>query len=71
MESHQLTSMIAMANQIAANLPHDQSQEECDKAVANHLQRFWSRGMKEQIRDYLTQGGEGLSDGAKRALALI
>jgi formate dehydrogenase subunit delta len=71
MESHQLTSMISMANQIAANLPHDQSQDECDKAVASHLQRFWSRGMKEQIRAHLAAGGEGLSEGAKRALALI
>lgn len=71
MESHQLSSMITMANQIAANLPHDQSQEECDKAVANHLQRFWSRGMKEQIRSHLAAGGEGLTDDAKRALALI
>lgn len=71
MDSHQLTSMISMANQIAANLPHDQSQEECDKAVANHLKRFWSRGMKQQIRDHLSAGGAGLSDDAKRALALI
>ena len=71
MESHQLTSMISMANQIAANLPHDQSQEECDEAVASHLQRFWSRGMKQQIRDHLAAGGEGLSDAAKRALARI
>ncbi len=71
MTSHQLNSMITMANQIAANLPHDQSQEENDKAVASHLQKFWSRGMKIQIREYLQQGGEGLSEGAKRAVELI
>lgn len=71
MASHQLTAMIDSANQIAANLPHDQSQAVLDQAVATHMKKFWSRSMKQQIKEYLAQGGEGLSDDARRALALL
>jgi len=51
--------MVHMANQIALNFasyPHD----DAVASVADHLQRFWERRMRQQIIQYVAQGGKGL-----------
>jgi len=51
--------MVHMANQIAqffASYPH----EECVAGVANHLQKFWEKRMRQQLHEYISQGGAGL-----------
>lgn len=50
--SHQLNSLIRMANQIAANNNHKGDQDEVAAIVANHLKKFWARPMKQQIIAY-------------------
>ncbi|WP_299178818.1 formate dehydrogenase subunit delta [uncultured Neptuniibacter sp.] len=69
MGNHQLTSLIKMANQIAANNTHIGNETEEATMVANHLRKFWARSMKQQITDYLIEGGEELSPIAKKAVA--
>lgn len=53
--------MVHMANQIALNFaayPH----EEAVANVANHLKSFWERRMKQQLHEYVAQGGAGLHE---------
>lgn len=53
--------MVHMANQIAlyfASYP----KEEAVAGVADHLQKFWERRMKQQIIQYIAQGGNGLHE---------
>jgi formate dehydrogenase subunit delta len=61
--------LIMMANQIAAF--HRREKPEVAAAeVATHLQRFWEPRMRAAIQAHLDAGGEGLSDIARRAVAL-
>ena len=64
MGNHQLNSLIKMINQIASNQNHV-DEATAAETVSGHIQKFWSRGMKEQICDYLENDGAELSDTAK------
>lgn len=68
MGTHQLTSLIKMANQIAANNTHIGDKAAEAEMVANHLNKFWARPMKEQIKDYLSNDGGELSPVAQLAV---
>jgi formate dehydrogenase subunit delta len=53
--------MVHNANQIAlyfASFPRD----EAIAGVTDHIQKFWERRMKQQIREYTTNGGAGLHE---------
>ena len=59
-------NMIHMANQIAqffASYPH----EEAVAGVADHIQKFWEKRMRQQLREYIGQGGSGLNELALEA----
>jgi len=59
--------MIHNANQIAlyfAGYPR----EEAIAGVTDHLQKFWERRMKQQILEYVAQGGGGLHELALEAV---
>lgn len=71
MTGHQLTSLIKMVNQIAANNSYIGDQDAEAEMVANHLRKFWARSMKQQIKSYLESNGSELSAVAKQAVSLI
>jgi len=53
--------MVHMANQIAnffASYPRPQAVE----GVADHIQRFWEKRMRQQLNDYIARGGSGLDE---------
>jgi formate dehydrogenase subunit delta len=53
--------MVHNANQIAlffASYPR----EEALAGVADHIQKFWERRMRQQLEDYVAQGGAGLHE---------
>jgi formate dehydrogenase subunit delta len=57
----QTEHMVHNANQIAlyfAAYPH----EEAVASVADHIQKFWERRMREQLYAYVAQGGSGLHE---------
>jgi len=59
-------NMIHMANQIAqffASYPH----EEAVAGVADHIQKFWEKRMRQQLSEYIGQGGSGLNELALEA----
>jgi formate dehydrogenase subunit delta len=58
--------MVHMANQIAqffASYPH----EEAVAGVADHIQKFWEKRMRQQLNDYIASGGSGLNELALEA----
>ncbi|MCO4758251.1 formate dehydrogenase subunit delta [Pontibacterium sp.] len=71
MGSHQLASLIRMANQIAENNRHVGDDAAVAKVVSGHLSRFWARSMKQQIQAYLQAGGEELNPAARVAIAQL
>lgn len=62
--------MVHMANQIAQffrSYPH----EEAVAGVANHITKFWERRMRQQLHEYLAQGGGGLDELVREAAQRI
>ena len=60
--------MVHNANQIAlyfASFPH----EEAVAGVADHIKKFWAPRMRQQLDEYLAQGGSGLHPLVKEASA--
>jgi len=58
--------MVHSANQIAqyfASYPH----EEAVAGVADHIQKFWEKRMRQQLHEYIGQGGGGLHELALEA----
>jgi len=58
--------MVHSANQIAqffASYPH----EEAVAGVADHIQKVWEKRMRQQLQDYIGQGGGGLHELALEA----
>jgi len=63
----QSDQMIHMANQIAlffSGYPHD----EALAGVTSHFKQFWERRMRDQIKQYVAQGGSGLHELALEAV---
>ncbi|OAO10470.1 formate dehydrogenase [Roseovarius indicus] len=63
--------MVHMANQIATFFKTQPGGNQVEN-VANHLTDFWDPRMRQQLRNYVDQGGEGLDDiaiGAARMIA--
>jgi formate dehydrogenase subunit delta len=53
--------MIQKANQIALYFAGF-SREEAIEGVRDHIRKFWERGMKDQLIDYVGHGGAGLHE---------
>jgi formate dehydrogenase subunit delta len=53
------SNMVHRANQIALFFA-SYSHEEAVAGIANHFSKFWERRMKDQIQEYVAQGGGGL-----------
>jgi len=60
-----------MANDIGAFFDADSDKVEAAKGVANHLRRFWDPRMRRQIVAHYRDGGDGLKDVTRAAVALL
>lgn len=56
----QSSDIVRMANQIAAYFDAYPKQEALD-GIAMHIHNFWEPRMRNELKAYLDQGGEGLS----------
>lgn len=65
------TKLVHMANQIAANLDYGSDQAKAVDGVADHLRRFWSPLMLDEIVKFIATGDAELSPVAKQALAQL
>ena len=51
--------MVHMANQIAQFFS-SYPREEAVASVADHMNKFWEKRMRQQLHDYVAHGGSGL-----------
>ena len=63
--------LVKMANDVGNFFAAEAEGEAAVNAVAGHLRRFWEPRMRAQIVAHQVQGGVGLSDVARRAVALL
>ena len=68
MKAKQLQSLIKMANEIARNTGARIDAEGSALRTAEHIGKFWTPTMREQLTDYWCRGGEGLDAVVKAAL---
>lgn len=70
--SKSVDNLIRMANDIAENLRHGANDDEiAAEQVANHIRRFWARGMVREIKASLSLKKHQLSDIAEKAVSLL
>ena len=67
----QAEKLVRMANQIAANFDSCSDKKNAVASVVDHLQRFWTPSMLEELVDYHDQGDITLSVVAKQAVAQL
>lgn len=60
--------LIKMANEIALNLAVGTDEVQAASRTAEHLRRFWTREMQQQLLSYQDSGGGGLSAVAASAM---
>lgn len=53
--------MVTMANQIAGFFKTQPGDDHAER-VADHLRDFWEPRMRDQLRAYVAEGGDGLDD---------
>ena len=70
MSGQTLDRLIYMANQIAREFTNQRPHEAVD-ATWDHLWHFWDPRMRSMIVAHLREGGEGLGDVAKAAVAKL
>jgi formate dehydrogenase subunit delta len=58
MAQHEISNLLKMANDIAANLSF---QADADERIADHINRFWAPRMRQLLIDYAASDGQGLS----------
>ena len=67
----QAEKLVRMANDIAANLEYGPDRAKAVAEVADHLRRFWSPLMREEIVNHDDRGQVKLSEVAKQAVAQL
>jgi len=68
MSGTELDHLIKMINQIADNIAIGDDEAATAPKVADHINRFWARPMKEKIIAYAASDGEQLNAVAKIAV---
>ncbi len=70
MSENSIDHLVKMANQIAAGVPVAGTEAKVD-GTASHINKFWTPLMKQQISDFVSRGGEGLTPVAAEAVARL
>lgn len=60
--------LVTMANDIATYFAVEPDHTAAVNGVRDHLTRFWDPVMRQQLKSYLGQGGEGLLPLAREAV---
>jgi formate dehydrogenase subunit delta len=63
--------LVAMANDIGAFFASDPDRHTATSNVATHLTRFWDPRMRRQIVSHYLDGGAGLDDIPRAAVAML
>ena len=65
MANNEITRLVAMANDIAANLSF---QTDADARIADHINRFWAPRMRKLLLEYAANDGKDMSAALMSAL---
>ena len=65
MANTEITHLVSMANDIAANLAF---QGDAAERTADHINRYWAPRMRMLLHEYAKNDGQGLSDALLPAL---
>jgi len=68
MANNEITHLVSMANDIAANLSF---QADAEKHIADHINRFWAPRMRKLLLDYAANDGKDMSRALMGALKLV
>ena len=63
--------LVSMANDIGAFFDAASDKKQAAASIANHLRRFWDPRMRRQIVAHYREGGVGLNDIVRSAIALL
>lgn len=63
--------LVSMINDISKFYITQGDVSEAAASVESHIARFWEKRMRHQIIDHLENGGEGLSEVSRAAVALL
>jgi formate dehydrogenase subunit delta len=66
-----IDQLVRMANDIGAFFVADAGADEAARSIHAHIKRFWDPRMRTQIVAHYRQGGAGLSEQARAAVALL
>ena len=69
MSGGQINHLIKMANQIALNMAAWGDEAEVAAKTSEHIEKFWTRAMREQLLDFWRADGEELCPVVCRAMA--
>lgn len=65
--SHEKASLIKMLNHIAINNASVGDEHTVAQVIEGHVQKFWSRRMKEQLHELIQHGCDDLHNAARLA----
>lgn len=63
--------LVKMANEIGAFFAGASSPEQAPRDVATHLKRYWEPRMRQAMLAHFKQGGAGLTEVARSAVAIL
>ena len=68
MSGQRIEQLVKMANQIALNFGEQRNLTEAARKTGEHLGKFWTRAMRDQLANYAADGGASLSPAVKLLL---
>jgi formate dehydrogenase subunit delta len=71
MSAKQIDQLVKMANQIALNLGADRDELMAATRVGEHIVRFWTPAMREQLLEFWRKGGDGIAPAVVRFLETL
>jgi formate dehydrogenase subunit delta len=63
--------LVKMANDIGDFFRAEPERADAVAGIANHLQRFWDPRMRRALMSYVKEGGEGLDELVREAVATL
>jgi len=69
MSAGQISHLVKMANAIALNMAAWGDEQAVAIKTGEHIEKFWTRAMREQLLDFWRAGGEDLRPVVCRVLA--
>ncbi|MFT7287138.1 MAG: formate dehydrogenase subunit delta [Halieaceae bacterium] len=67
MAAKQIDQLVKMANQIALNTGAARDPEESVRRTTEHLKKFWTPAMREQLRNFVLREGGAVEPVVRRA----